>query len=473
MQKNLQLDMAEANISEFPSKHIQSVARPRSLAELQQLLSRNNHSKTPLFVTSTGKNWALGSKQPVTEQNTVVVLEQINRIIDVNERYRYAIIEPGVTQKQLSDYLSAHHPQLMFPVTGSAENTSIVGNMLERGVAFGFRSKQLVAMEVMLASGELIKTGSWRYFNDNNPLAFHYAPGHGPDLRGLFTQSNLAITTKMVIRLQLKRNTRIFTVSFKEDHLQSITNSLRGLYEQDILDDGLLITNLNDPRTTSDQNYRYNKQWCAFANFSGDPDFIALKLNKIKRALGPLENGLEVLPTGTTATWKHPYHQVLTKAFQGIPSNYSLETMAAITGVTLDDDNIDLNPKIVGMVCCLPAVPFEGEQLLAVRSLIDQVSRELGVMAYHNYAAVDELTFEGYHRIYFDREDSCAVKIAHRWHEMVHRLLREKGFFPYRIDNRSMNLYCDEDDNYWQLIKQLKDHLDPNHIISPGKYNLS
>ena len=471
MPNKRQIAAAEANISEFSSKNIVSVEKPQSLAELQQLLKKSNQNKIPLFVTSTGKNWALGSKQPVTEHNSVVVLEQMNRIFDVNEQYRYAIIEPGVTQKQLSDYLLAYHPQLMFPVTGSAENTSIVGNMLERGVAFGFRRKLLIGMEVMLASGELVKTGFWHYFKDHNPLAFHYAPGHGPDLSGMFTQSNLGITTKMAIRLQLKKNTRVFTLNFTEEHLQSITNRLRKLYEQGILDDGLLITNLNDPRTTSGQDYRYNKQWCTFANFSGDDDFIALKEKKLKEALRPCS--LDILPHEPTAIEQHPYHGVLSKAFQGIPSNYSLETMAAITNVTLDNDNIDLNSKIVGMVCCLPAVPFEGKQLLEVKSLIDQVSKELGVMAYHNYAAVDELTFEGYHRIYFDRENKYAVETAHRWHKMVHRLLQENGFFPYRIDNRIMDLYCDENDSYWQLIKQFKDLVDPNSIISPRKYNLN
>ena len=89
------------------------------------------------------------------------------------------------------------------------------------------------------------------------------------------------------------------------------------------------------------------------------------------------------------------------------------------------------------------------------------------------YAAVGELTFEGYHRIYFDREDNNAVATAHRWHEMVHCLLRENGFLPCRIDNHSINLYCGENDSYWQLIKQFKNLVDPNGIISPGKYNLT
>jgi hypothetical protein len=93
-------------------------------------------------------------------------------------------------------------------------------------------------------------------------------------------------------------------------------------------------------------------------------------------------------------------------------------------------------------------------------------------VAFNNFATVDELTFEGYFRVYFNREDEDAVQVAHRWHEMVHCLLRDNGFFPYRIDNQSMSLFCDENDDYWQLIRQLKNLLDPNSIISPKKYNL-
>jgi len=472
MQQDTRIVEAETNISEFPKKNIRSVERPESLADLQQLIQNSNHSKTPLYVTSTGKNWGLGSKQPVTEQNSVVVLERMKRIIEVNSNYRYAIIEPGVTQKQLSDYLVAHHPQLKFPMTGSAENTSIIGNMLERGAAFGHRNKYLIAMEILLASGKLVKTGLWHYFKDNNPLAFHYPFGHGPDLRGLFTQSNLGITTKMVIRLQRINNPQILTINFAEDHLQTITDTLRTLHEQHILDDGILITNLNDPRTTSDQNYSYNKQWCAFANFSGDQDFIQLKRKKIDQALHPFKDALHFLPNQPTATAQHPYHNILIKAFQGIPTNYSLETMAEITNTKLDNDEIDLNAKVVGLVSCLPAVPFEGKRLLEVKALVDQISQQLEVTAYHNFASVDELTFEGFYRIYFDRENPDAVEKAHVWHKKVHCLLKENGFLPYRIDNPSMQLFSNKDDNYWQLIAQLKTQLDPNNIISPKKYNL-
>ena len=473
MQQNSQAAAAEANISEFPKRNIHSVERPESLADLQLLLEKSRHSKTPLYTVSTGKNWSMGSKQPVTQQNAVVVLERMNRIVDVNANYRYAIIEPGVTQKQLSDFLLAHHPQLKFPVTGSGENTSIIGNMLERGVAFGHRNKQLVAMEVLLASGKLVRTGLWHYFQDNNPLAFHYPFGHGPDLRGLFTQSNLGITTKMVIRLQLKKDTQILTVNFTENHLQNMTDTLRGLYEQGILDDGILITNLNDPRTTSHQNYSYKKQWVAFANFSGDSDFIQLKREKIEQALHLFKHALHFLPSEPTATAKHPYHNALIKAFQGIPTNYSLETMAAMTNIKLDNDDLDANSKVVGLVSCLPAVPFEGKRLLEIKSLVDQVSQQLGIMAYHNFASFDELTFEGFYRTYFDREDKNAVKKAHLWQKTVHCILKENGFLPYRIDNQCMEQFTNSNDEYWQLTRELKTLLDPDNIISPKKYNLT
>ena len=215
MKEELSTTVAESNITEFPYKSIKALHRPQSLEQLRQLLEVSRQNKTPLHFASTGKNWGLGSKQAVVPDAQVVVLDQLDEIIEVNEKYRYAIIEPGVTQKQLSDYLLAHHPHLRFHVTGSAENTSIVGNMLERGVGFaGHRNKMLVGMEVMLASGKLIRTGFWHYFQESNPLAFHYPAGHGPDLRGLFSQSNLAITTKMVVRLQLNKETQIFEARF-------------------------------------------------------------------------------------------------------------------------------------------------------------------------------------------------------------------------------------------------------------------
>ena len=140
--------------------------------------------------------------------------------------------------------------------------------MAERGAAaFGHRNEMIVAMEVLLPNGTFIKTGNWHNFDNNNPLAFHYSKGFGPDLRGIFIQSNLGIITKMVIRLQPILNGTILAIQFNEKSLKEITNSLKLLYDKKILDDGIVITNLNDPRTATNRAYHYTGKWLAIALF--------------------------------------------------------------------------------------------------------------------------------------------------------------------------------------------------------------
>lgn len=55
-------------------------------------------------------------------------------------------------------------------------------------------------MEVILPSGELVRTGQWAV--DGSPSAFACKAGFGPQLDGLFLQSNLGIVTKLGISLQ-------------------------------------------------------------------------------------------------------------------------------------------------------------------------------------------------------------------------------------------------------------------------------
>jgi 4-cresol dehydrogenase (hydroxylating) len=57
-----------------------------------------NKFHVPIYVVSTGKNWGVGSKLPVKNGCALLILSEMKNIIEVNEKLRYAIIEPGVTQ---------------------------------------------------------------------------------------------------------------------------------------------------------------------------------------------------------------------------------------------------------------------------------------------------------------------------------------------------------------------------------------
>jgi 4-cresol dehydrogenase (hydroxylating) len=77
-------------------------------------------------------NWSLGSRLPHRDGGALLDLRALNRIRDVNVAQHYAIIEPGVAQRQLVDQLRADGLPLVLNVTGSSPESGVVGNVLER-----------------------------------------------------------------------------------------------------------------------------------------------------------------------------------------------------------------------------------------------------------------------------------------------------------------------------------------------------
>jgi 4-cresol dehydrogenase (hydroxylating) len=96
------------------------------------------------------------------EKGTVMLdLHRMNKIIEVNEDYAYAIVEPGVSFFDLHDYIKERKLKLWIstPALGWG---SIVGNATERGfgyTAMGEHSQVQCGMEVVLPSGEVIRSG--------------------------------------------------------------------------------------------------------------------------------------------------------------------------------------------------------------------------------------------------------------------------------------------------------------------------
>ena len=48
---------------------------------------------------------------------------------------------------------------------------------------------------------------------------------------------------------------------------------------------------------------------------------------------------------------------------------------------------------------------------------------------------------------------------------------RKLGVYPYRIGTRTMeSLVSSDDGSHWNIVKRIKDSLDPLDIIAPGRY---
>lgn len=233
------------NLTEFPDRKIHSVLRPVSRAEVQEVVAIAARHRVPLYPVSTGRNWGLGSALPVVDGCAVVDLRLMNRILEIDTDLRYAVVEPGVTQRQLADALAGG--PCMLNVTGSGAETSVVGNVLERGVGvLGPRTRDLRALEAVLATGEIVRTGHWS--SGDVPEWHQFPPGAGPDVTGLFVQSGFGIVTSAVVGLHPRQPVELALVRSRDAELARHVDTLRLLRESQLFRDRIEINAADDPR---------------------------------------------------------------------------------------------------------------------------------------------------------------------------------------------------------------------------------
>ena len=102
-----------------------AVLFPTTTDEVQRIVQIANEFKTPLYPISRGNNWGYGDACATTDRQVIVDLRRMNRILQVDEKLAYAIVEPGVTQQQLYEYLNEHNLPLWMDVTGAGPDASI------------------------------------------------------------------------------------------------------------------------------------------------------------------------------------------------------------------------------------------------------------------------------------------------------------------------------------------------------------
>ena len=175
--------------------------RPANVDEVRAILRVANETRVPLWTVSTGRNFAYGGAAPRLSGSVVLDLQRMNRILAVDERLAWALVEPGVSYFDLYAHLRDGGYRLWVdpPAAGWG---SVIGNTLERGFGttpYGDHASTQCGMEIVLANGDLVRTGMGAI--ETGTAWQLYRSGYGPAFDALFTQSNYGVVTKMGVWL--------------------------------------------------------------------------------------------------------------------------------------------------------------------------------------------------------------------------------------------------------------------------------
>lgn len=139
-----------------------AVARPASAGEISRILLLANRAGFPVVPRGAGSGMSGGSV-PV-RGGVVLSCERMDRIIEIDERDRLAVVQPGVLTGVLQREAEARG--LFYPPDpASAQFCTIGGNVAEcagglRAVKYGVTRDYVLGLEVVLPTGAVARTGA-------------------------------------------------------------------------------------------------------------------------------------------------------------------------------------------------------------------------------------------------------------------------------------------------------------------------
>ena len=454
---------------------------PDGVEQVQKIVRIANTYKIPLWTTATGRNLAYGAASPALSGSVILDLKRMNRILEVSDKNHFALVEPGVSYFDLYEYIQEHNLKVWIDPADPGWG-SVVGNALERG---GGRTPMrehwaaVCGMEVVLANGEILRTGMGALPGSKTWQQYKY--GFGPYVDGLFSQSNFGVVTKMGIWLMPAPEAYFdgrVNVSKRDDLIPFVdtiaylmnSNILRGtlMLESPLLDyrvsqggtafdapGGPSVEEMN--RLAAEKNLPY---WSAELRFWGPPKVIAAQWEFVKEKFAAIPG----------ATFKDG------RSYQ-FPAEIK-ETDAAVL-VALGIPNLGVFGLIQGADGHLgfsPILPMTGEAILEALKVYGELYAELGVSPRNQFSALPWAYYQRAFVLLFGVSTYRDVEKNKRSREIFKRLVEvsaEHGWGEYRTHVAFMDTvaskYSFNNHALRRFHETLKDALDPNGILSPGK----
>ncbi len=200
-----------------PPRPVDYVVMPSSVEEVQAIVKLASSKGIPLIPMGAALNLE-GLTLPL-KGGIVVDMRRMDKIIEVSEMDRYALVEAGVSQGKLISYLEEKYPMLQHSVPDAPPSATVAGSCLICGYGhlstnYGTHAEMVNGLEVVLPTGEILRTGSAML-----STSLWFGRGSLPDLTGLFLGwlGTTGIVTKLSIRLYPRPPIRDMVIYMMQD----------------------------------------------------------------------------------------------------------------------------------------------------------------------------------------------------------------------------------------------------------------
>ncbi|HEY8519275.1 MAG TPA: FAD-binding oxidoreductase [Gammaproteobacteria bacterium] len=454
---------------------------PDRTEQVQAIVRIANTYRIPLWTIATGRNLGYGGSSPVLSGSVIVDLKRMNRIIEVNDKIHYAVVEPGVSYFDLYRYIQEHKLKVWIDPADPGWGSPL-GNALERG---GGRTPMkdhwnaVCGLEVVLPNGELLRTGMGAL--PNSAVWHQYKYGFGPLVDGLFSQSNYGIVTRMGLWLMpapdAYRDGRVMVP--RHDDLVPFLETYAYLMNSDILRGTML---LESPLL----NYHVS-QGGSFFEMPGGPSIAELDALAAERNLPywSAEFRFWGPPKVIDAQWEY----VQEKFRAAIPGATFSDGRRYVFPAEIDRSDptllVALGIPSLGVFGLLqggghlgfsPIIPMTGEAVFKAQRVFGQLYAELDLPPANQFAALPWSYNPRALVLLFGLPTGRDREANRQTREVFERLVEvsaANGWGEYRTHvafmDKVADIYSFNNHAMRRFHETLKDALDPNGILSPGK----
>lgn len=449
---------------------------PDGVEEIQAVLRIANQYRLPLWTIGTGKSVADGG--PAQRQAGCVVLDlkRMNRILEVNEDLAYALVEPGVSYLQLYEHLQERKSHLWIDCAAVGWG-GVIGNALEHGVGYTPYADHFLmqcGMEVVLADGTVVRTGMGAMPKSTAWQLFKY--GYGPWVDGMFTQSNFAVVTKMGIWLMPAPPAyKPFMVTLpREEDLHDAMEILRPLKVNMVIPNSVVVAHV-----LYEVAVQRTRSQCHAGTEPIPKDALRTLAKELDLGWWNAYGALYGIPEGVEKTW-----EIVEASFRRIPGVkfYFKDDRAGDPGWGYREKLMRGVPNMTelgivnwaggGYTTVTPMAPISGDDAVKLYRMMHEITHAHGFDYIGEFVATWRAMINVL-MLMFDQADSATRARAHACSKAIILEAAKAGYGELKAHPEFMDVvaatYDGFDGSLSKVHRRLKQELDPNGILSPGK----